>query len=173
MFHFLQALEGIIGSGNLGNLLGFFPILNHNIVQYKGQEFVFSDLSRRFGLHGPDAFIEAARIVNHLTYGEPMIQDKNEEKCVWDPKNPHSRNCWEPDVDKVSKDFIEELPMLSIPFVNERERPNSPKSLLPSCDWDEDSKSCWTRVVTDHGLCFTNHYLNGLLNALFQMNFFG
>lgn len=159
----MQALDLTIESGKLGTLLGFFPVFSNRIVQYKAQEFVFSDLSKRLNLHGHGAFIEAARTVNYFTYGEPMIHNKEEEKCKWDPVNPDARNCKEPELTGGARDFAEELPELSVAFVKEDGARQSPNSLLLICDWDENG-SCWTSVVTDHGLCFTNYQISGVFN---------
>lgn len=151
MYFWFQALDDTIESGNFGSLLGFFPIDEHNIIQYRAQEFVFSDMARRLDLRGPDAFIEAARLINHYAYGEPMILEKDGDDATLDLEN----------LAEGSNKFVEELVELSVPLVNGEGTKRSPKSLLPSCDWDISGK-CWTRVVTDQGLCFTNYYRDGL-----------
>lgn len=135
----------------MGSLLGFFPMEDDNsIIGYKAQEFVFADLAKRLGVQGPNAFIKVARMINGFSYWSPMINDKGRRDVQAD---------MEPNDDlkhglDASLSFIKEMMEMSVPTVGGFEG-QKPRSLLPSCVWEK-SGNCWSRLVTDRGLCFTS-----------------
>lgn len=133
---------------------------DYHIIERKAQEFVFADLARRLNISGNDSFVEGARLVNSFCYGNPMIRDKEEDTCkseVDSCENPNGeceQHCKNTKKAKVSSDFIRELMELSVPTVNEA------MGLLPNCQWASPGE-CWTRVITDRGLCFSGGAILG------------
>lgn len=163
-------------SGQFGTLLGhvpfgtyilpeikpYEPIRFYGLVEYKAQEYVFSDLSKRLGLADEDtnSFVEAMRIVNLFTYSGPLVADKKEKECLAHPcreetSNPGEKECCELVAKaRMSKDVIKEIMELTVPHVNAADA-ETQSSMLPRCSWSE-AGECWSRVTTDMGVCFTN-----------------
>lgn len=126
-------------------------------------------MAKRLGLQGPDAFVQAARLINGFSYGGQMIKDRavgacqaRESKLGNHPcrVNPVPKGCDEhceiTEKGKSHPEFMREVLEFSVPIARAFEA-NSPKSLLPSCDWAEPGQ-CWSRVATDRGLCLKSRY---------------
>lgn len=168
-------MEAVYKSGSLGTLLGQVHGKNFPLLATRAQEFVISDIARRIGITGE--LTQVLRLANYHTFGDKKMfatlrvqddllgdctSDVNPCEGVSDVKPPCRDYCRLIENSTQVEDFLEEVLELSVPKVENSQ--SLEHSILAGCSWqDEEDKACWSSVLTDQGVCFTDQ-LNGEYN---------
>lgn len=167
--------DGIV---KMGRLLD--DILNHNyfiggVIGPDFQEAILEDLFRSVGRRidpgkefDPSA---VAAMLSSYSYDvdDTLLYDDPKDylvDCEYKDINGNATNlcrngkscskyCEMASANKIPDEVILELFEMSVPHVNALNGEGS-KSLLPGCR-GKDQDQCWTRVVTDRGVCFSSY----------------
>ena len=166
------------GIDMMGNLLGY--LMNEGVytedLDKAALSWMMGDISKRLDFEDGDV----DKMMDMLAYFSVPVPHLNRQSlfkgdnaklmkgCVLNSTSEFATICSQPGdhlcsqycglvvKGREAEEVMMELFEMSLPVAN---RPGEavPGSLLPGCSWDQDGNSCWERITTDRGVCFTSY----------------